>query len=500
VKTLPGICIALGFPDAGALLAAASHEADHGETFFEFRLDHLKRPEDGVRAIRTFLKDRPDCQVLATCRRRQNAGGFDGAIEEQVRLLGAAAEAGAKAVDLEIESACQAPEALAALRRKARLVVSYHNFESTPALEPVLRRLRACPADAYKVVPTARKPGDMLRVLTLVRANPRERLIAFSMGEIGFATRVLTRAFGGAYTYAAPAAASGTAPGQGDARTLRRLYRLDKISRSTRVYGVIADPVGHSLSPVVHNRAFQSRRLDAVYLPFRVPPAHLKDFMTLAAELPVTGFSVTLPHKQKVMRYLDAADPLARRIGAVNTVWRKAGKWRGLNADAPAVLAPLARELKLARSSVLLIGSGGAARAAAFALADSGARVSIVGIELDKVRSLARACGGTMLLKEQLSGMYFDAVVHATPLGMAPKVDACYFEDQIPADVVLDMVYNPLETLLIRRAREQGKVAVPGIEMFIEQAVRQFETWTGETAPRAAMEKAAREALGEAHS
>jgi 3-dehydroquinate dehydratase/shikimate dehydrogenase len=192
VKTLPGICIALGFPDAGALLAAASHEADHGETFFEFRLDHLKRPEDGVRAIRTFLKDRPDCQVLATCRRRQNAGGFDGAIEEQVRLLGAAAEAGAKAVDLEIESACQAPEALAALRRKARLVVSYHNFESTPALEPVLRRLRACPADAYKVVPTARKPGDMLRVLTLVRANPRERLIAFSMGEIGFATRVLT--------------------------------------------------------------------------------------------------------------------------------------------------------------------------------------------------------------------------------------------------------------------------------------------------------------------
>jgi 3-dehydroquinate dehydratase/shikimate dehydrogenase len=222
--------------------------------------------------------------------------------------------------------------------------------------------------------------------------------------------------------------------------------------------------------------------------------------MTLAAELPVTGFSVTLPHKQKVMRYLDAADPLARRIGAVNTVWRKAGKWRGLNADAPAVLAPLARELKLARSSVLLIGSGGAARAAAFALADSGARVSIVGIELDKVRSLARACGGTMLLKEQLSGMYFDAVVHATPLGMAPKVDACYFEDQIPADVVLDMVYNPLETLLIRRAREQGKVAVPGIEMFIEQAVRQFETWTGETAPRAAMEKAAREALGEAHS
>ncbi len=498
MKTLPGICVALGFTAPAALLAAAGREADEGETFFEFRLDHLERPEDGIRAIRSFLKDRPECSVLATCRRRQNAGGFDGSIPEQVRLLEAAAKAGAKTLDLEIETAEECPGALAALRAQARVVLSYHNFESTPPMEPVMRRMLAHPADAYKLVATARKPSDMQRVLSLARAHPKERVIAFSMGEIGFATRVLTRGFGGAFTYAAPAANQGTAPGQVGARALRRLYRLEKLARATKIYGVIADPVGHSMSPVVHNRAFQARRLDAVYLPFRVPTAQLKDFMSLAASLPVAGFSVTIPHKQKILRYLDAVDPLARRIGAVNTVWRKAGKWRGLNADAPAVLAPLSRQIKLAKSSVLLVGSGGAARAAAFALADAGARVSIVGIEQDQVRALARACNGQVLQKEQLGAMHFDALVHATPLGMAPKVEGCYFEDRIPADVVLDMVYNPLETLLARRAREQGKVVIPGLQMFIDQAARQFETWTGETAPRAVMEKAAREALSAA--
>jgi 3-dehydroquinate dehydratase/shikimate dehydrogenase len=490
------ICIALGFSESRELLATACREAENGETFLEFRLDYLRRPEEGPRAIRAFLKDHPECTVLATCRRRQNHGKFYGSVEEQFRLLEAAIQAGAKAVDLEIESAESPAALLSPLSGKAKLVVSYHNFEGTPPMEPVLRRLLRHTADAHKLVATARKPSDIQRVLAVARANPRGRIIAFSMGEIGFPSRVIAPAFGGLFTYAAPASAEGTAPGQVDARALRRLYRLEKLTRSSRIYGVIADPVGHSISPAVHNRAFQSRRTDAVYLPFLVASPQLKDFMQLAIKLPIAGFSVTIPHKQKILRYLDSVDSLAKRIGAVNTVWRKAGKWRGLNADAPAVIAPLARLRRLAKASVLLIGSGGAARAAAFALTDAGARVSIVGIELDQVRALARASGAEMLLKEQLGKLHYDVVVHATPLGMYPRVEECYFPDRIPADIVLDMVYNPLETLLLRRAREQGKTVVPGLQMFLEQAARQFEVWTGESAPRAVMEKAAREALG----
>jgi len=365
-------------------------------------------------------------------------------------------------------------------------------------MDTVVNRVMKVQADAYKIVTTARKPSDIARLLALLKTHDKTPTIAFAMGEVGFATRVLSPLHGGLFTYAAPSTAEGTAPGQVSAHVMRHLYRIGKLSRTSKVYGVIADPVGHSMSPAVHNRAFQARRIDAVYLPFLVPPQHLRDFMTLAADLPVAGFSVTIPHKQRILRYLDAVDPLARRIGAVNTVWRKAGRWRGLNADAPAVIAPLARHMRLAKKSVLLIGSGGAARAAAFALADEGASVSIVGVELPQVRALARACGGQMLLKEQLTKLHFDALIHATPLGMFPRVEECYFEDRIPADVVLDMVYNPLETLLARRAKEQGKTVVPGLQMFLEQAARQFETWTGESAPRAVMERAAREALSAA--
>jgi 3-dehydroquinate dehydratase/shikimate dehydrogenase len=312
-------------------------------------------------------------------------------------------------------------------------------------------------------------------------------------------TRVLSTAFGGSFTYAAPNAAEGTAAGQVTARQLRGMYRIDKFTKAAKIYGVIADPVRHSISPAVHNRAFQARRMDAVYLPFLVHPPQLKDFLVLAEKLPIAGFSVTIPHKQKILRYLDVIDPLARRIGAVNTVWRKAGKWRGTNTDAQGVTVPLAKKLRLAKASVLLVGNGGAARSAAFALVDAGANLSIVGRNPDRARALAKTCGGEAVLREQLDSRYFDAVIHATPLGMWPHTNECFFPDKIPADIVFDMVYNPLETVLIQHAKEQNKVAIPGLQMFLEQAAHQFEIWTGETAPRSVLEKASLEALANNH-
>lgn len=495
VKALPRICIALGLPNLEKLLESARREAEAGETFLEFRLDYLDCPHKGAEAIGHFLEQFPDSIILATCRRHQNAGRFNGSVDEQIRILDAAARAGARAVDVEVETAEAAGEKLNVLRGCAYLVLSYHNFEGTPQLDSVLARMIRVPADAYKIVTTARKPSDWGRVLALGRAHPKAPLVMLAMGELGFPTRVLSPCFGGLYTYAAPMRAEGTAAGQVSARLLRHLYRVEKLGRNTRIYGVIADPVRHSISPVIHNRAFQYRRLDAVYLPFLVPPAQLRDFFSLAERLPIAGFSVTIPHKQKIIRYLDVVDPLARRIGAVNTVWRKAGKWRGTNTDAAGVTIPLGRELRLRNASVLIVGNGGAARGAAYALADAGAKISVVGRNPDRVRALAKACGAEPLLREQLGSRHFDALVHATPLGMFPHGDECFFEGDIPAEVVLDMVYNPLETLLIRRAREQGKTIVSGLDMLIEQAVRQFEIWTGATAPRSLMEKAALEAL-----
>jgi 3-dehydroquinate dehydratase / shikimate dehydrogenase len=497
--SLPKICIALGFPTVEGLLAHARQEAESGERFLEFRLDYLPKPQEGIGALRTFLKEYPECTILATCRRHQNRGRFNGSIEEQIKVLEAAVDAGARAVDIEIESAENAGTKLAGLRGRTMLVLSYHNFTGTPALDSVVRRMQSVQGDAFKIVSTARKPSDNHKVLSLPKAHPRTPVIVLAMGESGFPTRVLSTAFGGTFTYAAPNAAEGTAAGQVTARQLRGMYRIDKFTKAAKIYGVIADPVRHSISPAVHNRAFQARRMDAVYLPFLVHPPQLKDFLVLAEKLPISGFSVTIPHKQKILRYLDVIDPLARRIGAVNTVWRKAGKWRGTNTDAQGVTVPLAKKLRLAKASVLLVGNGGAARSAAFALVDAGANLSIVGRNPDRARALAKTCGGEAVLREQLDSRYFDAVIHATPLGMWPHTNECFFPDKIPADIVFDMVYNPLETVLIQHAKEQNKVAIPGLQMFLEQAAHQFEIWTGETAPRSVLEKASLEALANNH-
>ncbi len=495
-SSLPSICIALGFADPESLFAHARDEYNAGERFFEFRLDYLTQPEKGIGAIRKLLAKHPDCVLLATCRRRQNQGRFTGSVEEQIRILMAAREAGARAVDVEIESAENCIDKLPSVRTGGYLLLSYHNYGGTPPrLESVLTRMARIPADGYKIVTTARKPSDNARVLALARSHPKVPMILLAMGETGFPTRVLSTAAGGLYTYAAPNTADGTAAGQVSAKQLRGLYRVGKFSCDARLYGVIGDPVAHSISPNVHNRAFQARRLDAVYMPFLVNAGRLKDFCTRATKLPLAGFSVTIPHKQKIMRYLDQVDPVARRIGAVNTVWRKAGKWRGTNTDAQGVTVPLEKHMRLAKASILVVGNGGAARSAAFGLAEAGAKLAITGRNPDRVRALAAACGAEPLSREQAESRTFDVLVHATPVGMTPNVDKCYFMDRIPAHMVMDMVYTPMETLLLRRAKAQGAEVIPGIEMFLEQAARQFEIWSGDSAPRAVMERAAMEAL-----
>jgi 3-dehydroquinate dehydratase/shikimate dehydrogenase len=492
---LPRICIALGFPEIEPLLAHAREEYNEGERFFEFRLDYLASPEQGVAAMKKFLARNADATVLATCRRHQNHGYFEGSIDEQLKVLSAAIDAGAEAVDVEIESAETCVARLEALRPRARLVVSYHNFDGTPPMDAVMRRVLRVPADAYKIVATAKKPSDNARLLALGKTYAKHATILLAMGEIGFPTRVLSPAAGSLFTYAAPNSADGTASGQVSAHQLRHLYRIDKFTKDARIYGVIADPVSHSISPAIHNRAFQARRMDAVYLPFLVAPAQLKDFFVFAQKMPLAGFSVTIPHKQKIVRYLDLVDPLARRIGAVNTVWRKAGKWRGANTDVDGLLRPLEARVRLGKSTVLLAGNGGAARAAAFSLKGAGAALAITGRNPDRVRALAKACDAEALTREQASARMFDVLVNSTSLGMAPLVEQSFFDAKVPAKLVFDMVYNPLDTHLLRLAKDQGAETIRGIEMLLEQAARQFEIWTGDTAPRAVMEKAATEAL-----
>jgi 3-dehydroquinate dehydratase/shikimate dehydrogenase len=247
---------------------------------------------------------------------------------------------------------------------------------------------------------------------------------------------------------------------------------------------------------VLHNRAFQARRVDAVYLPFLVEPPKLGDFFKVVEQLPVTGFSVTIPHKQRVIRHLDTTDSLAKRIGAVNTVYRCKGKLYGTNTDVVGVTAPLEKRMKLRKASVLIAGNGGAARGAIFALLDKGARVTLTGRDPRRVAALARACDVEMIERSKAAAGHYDVLINTTPLGMSPKINESFFSDRIPAELVFDMVYNPLETQLLRKAKAAGRETIAGIEMFVEQAAAQFEIWTGEKAPRTIMRNAVAEALG----
>ncbi len=492
----PRICVALGCAESDKLEKLARQSCEDGEEFLEIRLDMQDEPATGVGIIRRLKQKYPDTYVLATCRRKQNGGQFRGSIDEQFKVLEAAVEAGAQAVDVEVETAEAATERLRAFGGRAKVIVSYHNFQGTPALRPIVRKLEKTPADVYKLVTTATKPMDNVQVLEIARNSGARPMVVLAMGEMGVPSRVLSLGRHAPFTYAAPLSAAGTAPGQVSSRLLRRQYRSDRHTAETAVYGVIANPVGHSISPAVHNRAFQARRVNAVYVPFQVEERHLGDFFRVAAALPVAGFSVTIPHKQRVLRYLDSVDPAARRIGAVNTVYRRHGKLRGANTDGIGVTAPLEKRLKLKGAKILVIGNGGGARGAAFALADKGAKVFLTGRSPDRVRALARICGATVVEREKLGGQHFDALVHATPVGMRPKMGESFFPEEIPAEVVLDMVYNPLETLLLKQARAARKKVISGLEMFLEQAAAQFEIWTAQEAPRMAMETAAREALG----
>ncbi len=489
-KTLSRLCVALGFSSVAELGHVAEQEYKDGTTFFEFRLDHLSDPCAGLDLIRKFSRVHPETHILATCRHRHARGHFSGSLEKQIAILKDSAHAGASFVDLEIETAEQVKSVVASLRDLAPLVLSYHNFQNTPSLDGVMRRLTKIPADIYKVATTARKPTDNLRVIDFIRKVEHPSLVMLAMSEIGTASRVLTPSAGAVFTFAAPSDETGTAPGQIPARIHRSLYRSEKLTKQSRVYGVVADPVAHSKSPFIHNRAFQARRLDAVYLPFLVSPGQIGDWMSFAAKLPVAGFSVTIPHKRKIIRYLDTIEPLARRIGAVNTVWRKGGKWRGTNTDTEGVLKPLGKHLRLANASVLIAGYGGAARAAAIALKDAGANVTITGRKPAEAQSLARVAGGEAVTLQEARMGRFDVLVHATPVGMVPNVKENLFADGIPADVVLDMVYNPHETALLKLAKQQGCKVVPGSEMLLEQAASQFEIWTGENAPRDVMRNA----------
>ncbi len=457
--------------------------------FLEFRLDYLEKPLLALPKFKQFFADNTAATAIATCRRAANGGKFTGNLAAEVEVLSKAAATGFHLIDLELESAQALKKAdLQKLRETGiGIIISHHDFTATKDLDGIYARIAPFAPDFVKIVPTAKALVDNVTLIRfLERMNDHTNIIGICMGDAGIISRVLGVRAGSAFTFAASSPGEETGPGQIAARTLIETYRIDSVDAATKVYGVAGNPIRSSLSPIMMNTAFRRETVNAVYLALQTNK--LSDLLKLVHEIPIQGVSITMPLKQEILPCLEQTDPLSAKIGAVNTIRMLDGKLYGFNTDVAGIVGPLEKRMSLRGAKILVLGAGGAARAAVFGLRDKGAEVFILNRTPETAQKLARQSGSKTIKKDVLSKTSFDVIVNATPIGMAGNKAAPLLEAKdLNARLVFDLVYNPLETPLIHLARQKGIPIITGIEMFVQQGARQFEIFTGKPAPEEEM-------------
>ena len=479
------VCVAIIGATPGEMIERAT-EAIRDSSFLEFRLDYLEKPLAALPKLKEFLSEHRVVTAIATCRRAANGGKFKGTVATELEVLQKAGASGFHLLDVELETAeAIKASALDKLRGPGTaLIVSWHDFHATRDLDGIFDRILPFEPEFIKIVSTAKSLTDnvvMMRFLD--RTGDKANMVGLCMGDQGIISRVLAVRAGSVFTFAAATQGEETAPGQMTARALVDTYRIGQIDTATRVYGVAGNPIKHSLSPLMLNTAFHRESVNAVYLALQT--SKLADLLTLVRELPLSGLSVTMPLKQEVLKHLENTDPVSAQIGACNTIVRAHdGKLYGFNTDVGGIVRPLEKRLNLSGAKVLVLGAGGAARAAVFGLVNKGAEVLILNRTPQTAQKLAREAKAKSIRRELVAKTSFDVIVNATSVGMhGVKPQQILEAKEINARLVFDLVYNPVDTPLLKMARQKGIAVVTGVEMFVQQGARQFEIWTGKRAP-----------------
>jgi 3-dehydroquinate dehydratase/shikimate dehydrogenase len=499
------ICVSIGRGRHRHMIAEHRHLVTQGAKLVELRLDYI----NGQINLKRLFGERP-CPVVCTIRREIDGGKWRGQEDERQMVLRAAIVDGVEYVDLEEDVA-------KSIRRygKTKRIISYHDFRQTPEdLAAVHTRLSALDPDIIKLATLANSPHDNLRMLQLVQ-SAKIPTVGICMGDLGTPSRILCGRFGAPFTYASFHHERLLAPGQLSFDQMSQIYHYEAIQPDTILLGVIADPIGHSLSPLVHNAALREAGLNAVYVPFRVPAEHLEQFLADAHHWGIRGLSVTIPHKETVLKKLTKFDPAVKGIGAANTLVFEGEDLIGYNTDFRAAIDSLERAVSSALQTAggtahahagledkkaLVLGAGGAARAMAYGLGRNGAKVVIAGRTFKRAQQLAHALGCESLDWNNRHAISPDIIVNCSPVGMHPNVDETPYDKRHlrPGIVVFDMVYNPENTLLIKDARAQGCIVVTGVEMFVRQASLQFKLFTGKDGPWELMRDTLKRAIGPA--
>jgi 3-dehydroquinate dehydratase / shikimate dehydrogenase len=457
-----------------------------GETTEEIRRGRDAVSDADLVELRLDFVDRPDVAgalqgrrtpAIVTCRAQWEGGRFSGAEEERRRMLESALALGAEFVDIEAAASFSAD--LLRSTGGRRIVLSEHRFDGPPEDVPArFAALESTGAEIAKLAFHADSLQDVLPLFDLARARDSagSGRVLIAMGSAGLASRVLASRLGSRWTYAG----DGVAPGQLSLAQLLRDFRFRRIASDAALYAVVGRPITHSRSPGMHNAGFAALGLNAVYVPLEARDP--EDFVRFARGIGLRGASITTPFKVSLMPYLDDVDPMAARVGAVNTLIVRDGRWFGANTDVDGFLAPLAGRMRVRGTRASILGSGGAARAVALALADRGAHVTVCARRSDAARAIADAVHGAVGQFPPRAGSW-DLLVNATTAGSRGNPGNPMDGVALDGRLVYDLVYAPAETELLQQATASGCQTIGGIEMLIAQAERQFELWTGQAPP-----------------
>ncbi|MDR4508005.1 MAG: shikimate dehydrogenase [Candidatus Brocadiaceae bacterium] len=470
-------------------------EASKVADVIELRLDYIQNPN-----LELLLKNRTK-PIIATNRPVREGGKYTGSEEERISLLKQAIQMQVEYVDIEHDSVQYIKKFLSSpVNNKTKCIVSYHDFHNTPdTLTGIYQKLSQCKTDIIKIVTYANDITDNFKIYRLLQTF-KTPIISFCMGDYGIISRILYKKFGSFLTFASLGKGKESAPGQINIHELLDVYQLRKQDSNTAIYGLIGNPVSHSISPAIHNTLFQAMNFHSVYIPFRVN--NISAFMKEFKGIGIKGCSITIPYKESVIKYVDEIDPLAKKIGAVNTIVNQNGRLVGYNTDCAAAIKTLknmfpvsSEDNHLKDKNIALLGAGGVARSIAFGLKEVGAKVTIINRNYLRAQSLAQdvGCAAEDLSRFQTDDMKWDILINATPVGMHPSVNETPInKNSLQAKVhVFDTIYNPLETKLLQDAKARGCKVANGLPMFLYQAAAQFSLWTGKIPPYELLEKIA---------
>ena len=491
------ICVSIGRGRHRHVIAEHKHLVEQGAPLVELRLDYI----NGQINLKRLLTDRPG-PVIVTIRRPQDGGKYSGTEQERQVLLRTAIADGVDYVDLEEDVAAAIPR-----YGKTKRIVSLHDFRKTPDdLEAIHARLSKLDPDIIKISTLANQPRDNVRMLRLVKQS-KIPTVGICMGDIGTPSRLLTGKCGSPFSYATFHHERTLAPGQLSYQQMKDIYDYDRITAETEVYGVIGDPIAQSFSPLLHNAAFRELKLNKVYIPFRIPREDLNNFLDDVSELGIKGLSVTIPHKEAVLKRVTKIDGAVRGITAANTLVFEEDGVAGYNTDYRGAMDCLTDALTNERGDAdltskvaLVLGAGGAAKAIAFGLQRRGAEVVISSRTRDRADKLAAALNCKAVDWGTRHNFWVDLLVNCTPVGMHPNVDESPYDKHYlkPSMAVFDTVYNPESTLLVKDARARSCIVITGVDRFIRQAALQFKLFTGHDAPTELMRDVLKRTIGPA--